>query len=80
MPLAVHMIEHGQAVLEHTVAHWAVVPGLLRERHSHRLQLRLVQIGGQVQLVVTGLQVGSLHDQALVQRVALCNGKCMAAD
>lgn len=76
VPLAVHMIEHGQAVLEDAVAHWAVVSGLLRERHSYRLQLRLVQIGGQVQLVVTGLQVGSLYDQALVQRVALCNGKC----
>ena len=36
--------------------------------HAH---LRLVELRGEVNLVVAGLEVGAGHDQALVERVAL---------
>jgi hypothetical protein len=46
---------------------------LLAKRHSQRHNLGLVELCGQVYLVVPRLQVGALHNQPLVQRVALCS-------
>lgn len=73
MPFSVDVVQHGQRVLEHAVAHVAVVARLLVQGRAHRHDLRLVQVRGQVYLVLARFERRTLDDEALVQRVPLCS-------
>jgi hypothetical protein len=71
VPLAVDVVQIRHRVLQHAVAHGAVVARLLRQRGGVADDLRLAQAVVEVELKLAGLQFGALDNQTLVEGVPL---------